>query len=56
MDDFQNYLLIAEIGAEAALTEQMSLRGTLQDTYDNVPAKGRKQNDIKLITSLVYKF
>ena len=56
VDDFQNYLIIAEIGVEAALTKHMSLRGTLQDIYDNVPAKGRKQNDIKLITSLVYKF
>ena len=56
VDDFQNYLIIAEIGAEAALTDHLSLRGTLQDAYDNVPAKGRKQNDIKLITSLVYKF
>jgi hypothetical protein len=32
------------------------LRAVLQDTYDNEPALGRKHNDIKLITSIVYKF
>jgi putative salt-induced outer membrane protein YdiY len=56
VDDFENYIINAEIGAEAALTTKLSLRGTLQDTYDNVPAPGRKKNDLKLITSLVYKF
>jgi len=51
-----NYLVIAELGAEASLTEKFSLRGVIQDYYDNEPADGRKQNDLKLITSLVYKF
>lgn len=56
VDRWGNYLLVAEIGAEAALTQQFSLRAVLQDTYDNEPAPKRKNNDIKLITSLVYKF
>lgn len=56
VDRFHNYLLIAEVGAEAALTERFSLRGVIQDYYDNEPAAGRKRNDLKLITSLVYKF
>ncbi len=56
VDRWGNYLLVNEIGAEAALSQQFSLRAVLQDTYDNEPAKGRKKNDIKLITSLVYKF
>ena len=56
VDDFENYIINAEIGAEAALTAKLSLRAVLQDTYDNVPAPDRKQNDLKLITSLVYKF
>ena len=51
-----NYLLVAEIGGEAAFTEQFSLRAVVQDTYDNQPANHRKKNDLKLITSLVYKF
>jgi putative salt-induced outer membrane protein YdiY len=56
IDDFQNYLVNAEIGVEAGLSEKLSLRAVLQDTYDNVPAEGRKKNDLKLITALVYRF
>jgi putative salt-induced outer membrane protein YdiY len=56
VDDFENYIINAEVGAEAALTTKLSLRAVLQDTYDNVPAEGRKKNDLKFITSLVYKF
>jgi putative salt-induced outer membrane protein YdiY len=56
VDDFQNYIVNAEVGVEAALTKQLALRAAVQDTYDNVPAPGRKKNDLKLITSLVYKF
>jgi putative salt-induced outer membrane protein YdiY len=56
VDRFSNYLLIGELGAEAALTDSFSLRAVLQDTYDNEPALGRKDNDVKLITSIVYKF
>jgi putative salt-induced outer membrane protein YdiY len=56
IDEFHNYIVNFEIGAEASLTEKLSLRGVIQDNYDNDPAPGRKNNDIKLITSLVYKF
>lgn len=56
IDRFSNYLLIAELGTEAALTGQVALRAVLQDTYDNEPAIGRRHNDVKLITSVVYKF
>jgi putative salt-induced outer membrane protein YdiY len=56
VDRFHNYLLIFELGAEASLTQKLSLRGVFQDLYDNEPAAGRKKNDMKLITSLVYKF
>jgi putative salt-induced outer membrane protein YdiY len=56
VDRTGNYLLIAEVGAEAALTERFSLRAVLQDNYDNEPAAGRKNNDVKLITALAYKF
>ena len=51
-----NFLVNAEIGAEAALTKTLSLRVTLQDNFINQPAPGRKSNDVKLISSLVYKF
>jgi putative salt-induced outer membrane protein YdiY len=56
IDRFSNYLLVGELGTEAAITDKVLLRAVLQDTYDNEPALGRKHNDIKLITSIVYKF
>ena len=51
-----NFLVNAEIGAEAALTKTFSLRVTLQDNFVNEPAPGHKDNDIKLISGVVYKF
>jgi putative salt-induced outer membrane protein YdiY len=51
-----NFLVNAEIGAEASLTKTFSLRVTLQDNFINQPAPGRKSNDVKLISGLVYKF
>lgn len=56
VDEFTNYLLVAEIGVESDLTEKMSLRVSLQDNYDNQPAPGRKSNDLRLVTGIGYKF
>jgi putative salt-induced outer membrane protein YdiY len=56
VDEFSNYLLVAEIGVESDLTEKMSLRVSLQDNYDNQPAAGRKSNDLRLVTGIGYKF
>ena len=56
IDEFTNYLLVAEIGVESDLTEKMSLRVSLQDNYDNQPAPGRKSNDLRLVTGIGYKF
>lgn len=56
IEEFSNYLLVAEIGVESDLTEKMSLRVSLQDNYDNQPAIGRKSNDLRLVTGIGYKF
>ena len=56
VNKFENYLVNAEIGAEAPLTKTFSLRVTVQDNFVNQPAPDRKNNDVKLISSLVYKF
>ncbi len=56
VEDFGNFLLVAEIGVESDLTEKMSLRVSLQDNYDNEPAPGRKSNDLRLVTGIGYKF
>jgi putative salt-induced outer membrane protein YdiY len=54
-DDFQNYLLNAEAGIEAAINNQFSLRVVAQEKYNSQPAAGKDDNDFALIVSIVYK-
>lgn len=56
VDNFENYLVMAEIGIDSDLTEKLGLRLTIQDVYDNEPAAGRKSNDLRVVSSLRYKF
>ena len=56
VDNFDNYIVNAEIGVETSLTDKMSLRTYVQDTYDNQPAEDRDKNDLKLVAALAYKF
>jgi putative salt-induced outer membrane protein YdiY len=56
VDNLDNFLINAEVGAEAGLTKKTSLRVVVQDTYDNQPAPGRKKNDLKLVSSVAVKF
>ena len=56
VDDFGNYLLNSEVGAEAAFNTRFSLRVVAADKFNSRPAAGRKENDITLISALVYKF
>ena len=56
VDDYENFIANFELGIESSLTEKLSLRAYIQDTYDNEPADGRKRNDLKLVTALAYKF
>ena len=51
-EDFDNYLLTAEVGIEAAVSTRVSLRVVLQDKYDNTPALGAERNDLSLIAGL----
>jgi putative salt-induced outer membrane protein len=56
VDDFENYLLITEVGAEAALNSHLSLRLVGTHRYDNVTPDKRRHYDITLVTSVAYKF
>jgi len=56
IDDWNNYLINGEVGAEANLTTKVLLRAVVSDTYDNEPAVGRKKNDVKIVSSIGYKF
>lgn len=52
----EKFLLLGEVGIDAAITKKASLSVVLQDSYDNDPAPGREQNDLRLIAGLRYKF
>lgn len=56
VDNVENFIVNAEVGVESKLTDALSLRVFVQDTYDNEPAPGRKENDIKLVSSINYSF
>ena len=58
VDKFKNYIINAEIGIESDLRsdKKLSLRTYLQDTYNSVPAAGRKKNDVKLVAAVAFKF
>jgi putative salt-induced outer membrane protein YdiY len=56
VNEFANYLVNFELGAESSLTKTISLRAVLQDYYNNIPAPGREANDIRLVTGVSYKF
>lgn len=54
-EDFEDYLITAELGAEAAMNTRLSLRLVLQDKFDNTPGAGLKKNDLVLIGALALK-
>ena len=56
LEDFSSYVINAEIGIDTSLTQKLSLRTFVQDTYDSTPAPGLKKNDVKLIVAIAYKF
>jgi len=58
VDKFSNYIVNAEAGIEADITQdkKLSLRAVVQDTFNSIPAAGRQKNDFKLITGIAYKF
>jgi putative salt-induced outer membrane protein YdiY len=56
VDDFENFIINAELGVETKLTQKLSLRTFAVNTYDNEPAPGRRRNDLKLVTAIAYTF
>jgi len=56
VDDFNNYILNSEVGVESALSQTLSLKTYVVDNFNNQPAAGREKNDVKLVSSISYKF
>jgi putative salt-induced outer membrane protein YdiY len=56
INDFNNFVVNAEVGLEAAVYKKISLQAYLQDNFVNEPAPGRQQNDLRIVSGLKYKF
>jgi len=55
LDDFEQYLITAEAGVQSAVTTLLNVRLVVKDTYDNLPAPGRKSNDVSIMGALAIK-
>ncbi|NNC90657.1 MAG: DUF481 domain-containing protein [Akkermansiaceae bacterium] len=55
-EDLGDYQLIGEIGLETVLTDRLSLKIYVEDKFEAQPAPGRKDNDLRVVTGISYKF
>jgi putative salt-induced outer membrane protein YdiY len=51
-----DFLVNGEVGVETAITKKISLQVYVDDSFANDPAPGHKDNDVKLVSGLAYKF
>ncbi|MFM7100843.1 MAG: YdiY family protein [Verrucomicrobiota bacterium] len=56
VDRWENYVVNASATVEADLTKKLATRLTVQDNYRSEPAPGRKNNDVRVLAGLAYKF
>ena len=56
VENFGDYVFNFELGASAAITKSVDLRVVFTDSYRSEPAPGRKNNDMKLIAGIGYRF
>jgi|GEM_PF-608657 len=54
--DFDNYLLNATVGIEAALNHKLSLRFAVEDRYNSQPPYGSKKNDLLSVAAVAVRF
>ncbi len=52
IEDSKNVLVNAEVGIEAAIATNLALVLSVKETFDNVPAEGRKKDDLIVTTAL----
>jgi putative salt-induced outer membrane protein YdiY len=56
INHFDNYTADIEFGVDTAITKRVSLQVVLDDNYVNEPAPGRRNDDVKLVAGLAWKF
>jgi len=56
VEDFDAYNFVFTLAVETKMSDALSLRIAIEDTYTNAPAAGATENDVKLISGISYKF
>jgi|GEM_PF-195221 len=56
VDDSDNYIINGEVGFETAISDKLSLKTYVQAIYDNTPAAGLDDTDIRLVSALAITF
>jgi len=56
VDEWSDYVFNLQATLEADLTAKLSMRLTVQDTYRSQPAPGRRENDLRILAGIAYKF
>lgn len=56
VDEWTDYVFNMQATLEADLTAKFSTRLTVQDTYRSQPAPGRRENDLRVLAGIAYKF
>jgi putative salt-induced outer membrane protein YdiY len=56
VDQWDNYVVNFELGAEASFNKSWSLKTCLDESYNNRPAFQHLKNDVKLVAGVSYKF
>ncbi len=55
-EDFDDYLILATAFVDVAMSDQISFRTSVTNTFDNVPAAGANRNDLILSAGIAVKF
>jgi putative salt-induced outer membrane protein YdiY len=55
-EDFENYLLLASAFVDVAVSDRISFRTAVTNTFDNTPAAGAQSNDLILSAGIAVKF
>ena len=54
-DEFDRYLLNAEVALDVAVNDRLSLRLVVQDSYNSEPAEGVDENDLSVLAGFGFK-
>jgi putative salt-induced outer membrane protein YdiY len=55
-EDFNDYLILASAFVDVAMTDRVSFRTSVTNTFDNTPALGASKNDLILSAGFAVKF